>query len=286
MNLPPNCVHGWIYLDDGGRPLPRSGAPSASPPLIASCQLLFVDGRVVPGMFCAQVLPRFSGNAFYSNCFRPFLVFLLEGLVSLRVVQWCLSCTFGVLLCRVQPPPLSSSSPSCGTVHIRPTTQGDSSGSSNSQRCDIEFHSNEYTSWEERMKPLQQALATVRTLCQEFNLQSDGAFWYFELLPGPVFLYCCSDVLFSWFYKCFLGTYYHYCGTCKMASPASEAFINKDGVVDESLRVLGVECLRIADASVFPWIPSGPIAATAMAVGVNAAHLILQSYDERNFANI
>jgi choline dehydrogenase-like flavoprotein len=43
-----------------------------------------------------------------------------------------------------------------------------------------------------------------------------------------------------------------------------------------------VERLRVADASVFPWIPSGPTAATAMAVGVNAAHLILQSYYDKN----
>ena len=41
-----------------------------------------------------------------------------------------------------------------------------------------------------------------------------------------------------------------------------------------------VDGLRVADASVFPWIPSGPIAATAMAVGVRAAELILQSLAE------
>jgi choline dehydrogenase-like flavoprotein len=40
----------------------------------------------------------------------------------------------------------------------------------------------------------------------------------------------------------------------------------------------GVDGLRIADASVFPWIPSAPIAATAMAVGVNAARLILRTH--------
>jgi hypothetical protein len=48
------------------------------------------------------------------------------------------------------------------------------------------------------------------------------------------------------------------------------------------LTLQDVACLRIADASVFPWIPSAPPAAAAMAVGAQAAHLILQSYADQN----
>ena len=52
------------------------------------------------------------------------------------------------------------------------------------------------------------------------------------------------------------------------------------GVVDANLRVLGVTGLRVADASVFPCIPSGPIAATCMAVG-EAAFRLLMHEDKR-----
>lgn len=46
-------------------------------------------------------------------------------------------------------------------------------------------------------------------------------------------------------------TVYHPVSTCRMA-PRVEG-----GVVDARLRVYGVDGLRVADASVFPWIVSG-----------------------------
>ena len=95
------------------------------------------------------------------------------------------------------------------------------------------------------MRALRLALDTARSLCRAYSSRSRGAFWYWELLPGPVFCYCCSDRWFRCFYQCFLGTYYHYCGTCRMVASAasgSPPHTHKDtdpaGVVDESLRVL------------------------------------------------
>ena len=46
-------------------------------------------------------------------------------------------------------------------------------------------------------------------------------------------------------------------------------------VVDEHLRVRGVDRLRVADASIFPTIPSGNINAPAVMVGEKAADLIV-----------
>ncbi len=61
---------------------------------------------------------------------------------------------------------------------------------------------------------------------------------------------------------------FHPCGTCRMGPDPDEA------VVDARLRVHGIDGLRVADASIFPTIPSGNINAPAMMVGERAAALM------------
>ncbi len=60
---------------------------------------------------------------------------------------------------------------------------------------------------------------------------------------------------------------YHPVGTCRMGSDAA-------AVVDEELRVNGVESLRIVDASVMPVVPRGNTNAPTIAVAERAADLI------------
>jgi choline dehydrogenase len=62
-------------------------------------------------------------------------------------------------------------------------------------------------------------------------------------------------------------TAYHPIGTCRMGQ-------GPNAVVDEKLRVHGIESLRIADASIFPTMPSGNTNAPAILVGEKAADLI------------
>ena len=64
-------------------------------------------------------------------------------------------------------------------------------------------------------------------------------------------------------------TIFHPVGTCKMG-PAEDA----NAVVDPQLRVHGLECLRIADASIMPTITSGNTAAPTVMIGEKAADLI------------
>ena len=54
--------------------------------------------------------------------------------------------------------------------------------------------------------------------------------------------------------------------------------VDKNAVVDSELRVQGVEGLRIADASIFPSIPSANTAAPAMMVAEKAADYILREH--------
>lgn len=68
--------------------------------------------------------------------------------------------------------------------------------------------------------------------------------------------------------KCARSTY-HYSSTCRMAPEAS------GGVVDDELRVHGIRGLRVADASVFPVIPSTHLQAPSAMVGSRCAEFIL-----------
>ncbi|MER8524385.1 GMC family oxidoreductase N-terminal domain-containing protein [Mesorhizobium sp. M1076] len=65
------------------------------------------------------------------------------------------------------------------------------------------------------------------------------------------------------------STGYHLVGTAKMG-PAND----KLSVVDNRLRVHGLEGLRIADASIMPTIPSANTYASSMAIGEKAADMI------------
>ncbi len=63
---------------------------------------------------------------------------------------------------------------------------------------------------------------------------------------------------------------YHPCGTCRMGAPGDPR-----AVVDPETRVIGVEGLRVADASIFPQITNGNTNAPSIMVGEKAADHIL-----------
>ena len=83
-----------------------------------------------------------------------------------------------------------------------------------------------------------------------------------ELIPGADVVR--DDEIEHWI-RSTSETAYHPIGTCRMGP---------DGVVDERLRVYGLEGLRVADASIFPTMPSGNTNAPSIMVGEKCADLI------------
>jgi len=73
------------------------------------------------------------------------------------------------------------------------------------------------------------------------------------------------------------GTVFHPVSTCRMGSDPLTS------VVDTKLKVYGVECLRVVDASIFPTLISGNTNASAIMVGEKGADLILQDVKFKNY---
>ena len=88
-----------------------------------------------------------------------------------------------------------------------------------------------------------------------------------EVYPGSNYE---SDEQLMQFVKDNAWTVFHQCGTCRMGDDSDSS------VVDARLRVHGVQGLRVADASIFPTIPTGNTNAPAIMVGERAADFILQ----------
>ncbi|MCU7729558.1 GMC family oxidoreductase N-terminal domain-containing protein [Actinoplanes sp. KI2] len=87
-----------------------------------------------------------------------------------------------------------------------------------------------------------------------------------EIAPGPAV--GTRDELRTWVLNN-VGSYYHYAGSCKMG-------VDSLAVVDERLRVHGVEGLRVADASIMPSIVSANTHTTTVMIGERAADFIKQ----------
>jgi choline dehydrogenase len=110
-----------------------------------------------------------------------------------------------------------------------------------------------------------EALAASVELCREIGTAPALAGWGArELYPGPEVGDAAS--LRNYVRRTAI-TYHHQVGTCKMGR-------DELAVVDPTLRVHGIEGLRVADASVMPTVISGNTAAPAMMIGERAADFI------------
>ncbi|KAF5518857.1 Choline oxidase [Colletotrichum aenigma] len=89
-----------------------------------------------------------------------------------------------------------------------------------------------------------------------------------EFAPGPAIQ---SDNELSEYGRKAGNTVFHPCGTTKMGNIQTDPL----AVVDSELRVKGIKKFRIADAGVFPLIPTVNLMLTVLAVGERAAEMIV-----------
>ena len=87
-----------------------------------------------------------------------------------------------------------------------------------------------------------------------------------EVAPGPQ---CDTNEALDAFIRKTAITVHHPAGTCRMGT-ADDAM----SVVDSNLRVIGVEGLRVVDASVMPDLTTGNINAPVIMIAERAADLI------------
>ncbi len=119
------------------------------------------------------------------------------------------------------------------------------------------------------------ALVAALELCREIGAQGSLSEWRgAELYPGPGVK---SRQELAEYARRTAITYHHQVGTCKMGVDAA-------AVVDPQLRVRGIEGLRVADASVMPFVSSGNTHAATVMIGERAAELVLGTRSPRRSA--
>jgi choline dehydrogenase len=88
-----------------------------------------------------------------------------------------------------------------------------------------------------------------------------------ELAPGDRIQ---SDQEIDAYVRDHVESAYHPCGTCRMGSPDDPL-----AVIDPECRVIGIDGLRIADASIIPMVTNGNLNAPCIMIGEKAADHIL-----------
>lgn len=107
----------------------------------------------------------------------------------------------------------------------------------------------------------------IRLTREVFAQKALKPFALHELMPGPDVE---NDEQLDEFIRSHADSAFHPCGTCRMGEESAAT-----SVVDNQCRVIGLENLRVVDASIFPQITNGNINAPTLMCAEKAADLIL-----------
>tara|TARA_B100000700_G_scaffold292750_1_gene353084 strand:- start:197 stop:796 length:600 start_codon:yes stop_codon:yes gene_type:complete len=150
--------------------------------------------------------------------------------------------------------------------NVRPTSRGEINIKSNDTRHDPQIIMN-YLSTEEDKNIAVKAIKITRNII--LNSNAFKPYEPKELRPG---LNLSDDEILKEVGK-YANTVFHPVGTCKMGN-------DKKAVVNNCLKVNGIEGLRIVDASIMPHITSGNTNAPTIMIAEKASDMILA--DQKN----
>jgi choline dehydrogenase len=111
------------------------------------------------------------------------------------------------------------------------------------------------------------AVDSIRLIRRIFAHRHLASYIEAEIAPGPS---AASDEELLDFARQNGSTAYHLSGTCKMGATSDQT-----AVVDEQLRVIGIDGLRVVDCSIMPTVVSGNTGATALMIGAKGSDMIL-----------
>ena len=151
------------------------------------------------------------------------------------------------------------------TIHVcqlRPESRGEVGLRSADPFDDPAIHAN-YLATEEDRRALREGVKMVRDVAAQAALKPIRGE---ELFPGPAVQ---SDADIDAWIRRAGETIYHPVGTCRMGAAGDAG-----AVVDDTLKVFGLEGLRVVDASVMPTLIGGNTNAPTMMIAERAADLI------------
>jgi choline dehydrogenase len=145
---------------------------------------------------------------------------------------------------------------------LRPTSRGTISLRSTDPSDSVVFVANNLTTPED-IQTLVRGIKASRRILRSPSMRELG---FTEMAPGAEAEL--SDEAIERHARAVAKTVYHPSGTCKMGRDPM-------AVVDPTLRVIGVERLRVADASIMPTLVSGNTNAPCVMIGERCADFIL-----------
>ena len=150
----------------------------------------------------------------------------------------------------------------CRAVLLRPESRGDITLASPDPHMPVRIRQN-FLATDKDWATLRQGVRMVQEIGRQMPL---APFIAAEVSPGPD---CRSDAAIDAHIRATGITVHHPLGTCKMGAAGDPA-----AVVDPELKVLGVDALRVVDASVMPDLVGGNINAPVIMIAEKAADLI------------
>jgi choline dehydrogenase/4-pyridoxate dehydrogenase len=150
----------------------------------------------------------------------------------------------------------------CRAVLLHPESRGRIELASPDPRAPVRIRQN-FLATDKDWATLRAGVRLVREIGGQTPL---ARFTNEEISPGPD---CRSDAAIDAHIRATAITVHHPLGTCKMGRPADPAT-----VVGPDLKVLGVDGLRVVDASVMPDLVGGNINAAVIMIAEKAADLI------------